>query len=261
MIELKNLTKIFGSITAVSNLNITIHDGEIFGFLGPNGVGKTTTIKMMVGLLYPTNGSIIYDGLDLADNPEMVKSRFAYLPDSPHVFEKLTGREFMRFVSDLYDLDHTYSEIRSGELLSALKLVDSADNLIESYSRGMKQKLLIAGALLHNPHYLIMDEPILGLDPASARLIKGVLRGLADKGCAVFMSTHMLEIAERICDRVGIIHEGNLIKVGTPEELRKEGEKKDSSLEDVFLAVTGSEDHEDLIRSLTGNQLNGANKI
>jgi len=237
LIESHQLSKKYGGKVAVNSVNFSVYGGEIFGFLGPNGAGKTTTIKMIVGLLQPTSGSIKVGGFDVQHQPLRAKAITGYVPDTPNLYSKLTGREILRFVSDLYELDRENAQRRIEELLKLFDLISVGDDLIDSYSHGMQQKIALATALMHDPQVLVLDEPTVGLDPKSARLIKDILRQLADRGAAIFLSTHILEIAERMCDRIGIINTGNLIAVGTMDELQKLG--GETSLEDIFLSLTG----------------------
>jgi len=250
MIETRGLTKNYGKLLAVNNLSFTVNSGEIYGFLGPNGAGKTTTIKMITGLLKPTRGTALIDGVDILKNPIQAKGHIGLIPDSPMVYPKLTGREFLYFVSDIFEVQKSSAKKKIEELFTLFSLQEKADVLIESYSHGMKQKIVIAAALIHNPSVLIFDEPTVGLDPASAKLVKDLLRALANKGKTIFMSTHILEIAERMCDRVGIIDKGKLIAEGTIQELREKAKDKSANLEDLFLELTGGEDTKDLIKFL-----------
>ncbi len=252
MIETINLTKNYGNLTAVKNLNLTVNAGEIYGFLGPNGAGKTTTIKMICGLLKPTKGRVKIDGVDISEDPIEAKSKIGLIPDTPNVYPKLTGREFLYFVSDIYDVPKEIAKKRAEEIFEMFDLKDKADELIETYSHGMKQKIVIGAALVHDPSVIILDEPTVGLDPKSAKLVKDLLRALADKGKTVFMSTHILEIAERMCDKVGIINEGTLIAEGTIDELRKKAKDETADLEKLFLELTGGEDTKDLVKFLEG---------
>ncbi len=238
MIEAVGLTRHFGDVVAVDELDLEVDRGEIFGFLGPNGAGKTTTIRMLVGLLRPTSGHIRIAGLDLAEEPLAARSLMAYLPDTPYLYEKLTGREFVHFVGGLYDVESESIARRLGELLPLFSLEDRVDDLIEGYSHGMRQKTLLASALVHNPQVLFLDEPTVGLDPRSARLMRDIFRQLADGGVTVFLSTHILEIAERMCDRIGIIDDGKLIALGTVAELHRLADRS-ATLEDIFLDLTG----------------------
>jgi ABC-2 type transport system ATP-binding protein len=238
LITTESITKKFGEKLAVDGVNLGIHGGEVFGFLGPNGAGKTTTIKMIVGLLQPTSGTAKVAGFDVQAEPLQAKAACGYVPDTPNLYAKLSGRELLRFVGDLYEIPRATVDERGAELLRLFDLSDAQDDLIDSYSHGMKQKTALAAALIHDPRVLVLDEPTVGLDPKSARLIKDMLRQLADRGSAVFLSTHILEIAERMCDRIGIINQGRLVAVGTMEELRALG-KGERSLEDIFLELTG----------------------
>jgi ABC-2 type transport system ATP-binding protein len=240
LIETSNLVKKFGEKLAVDDVSFQVHAGEIFGFLGPNGAGKTTTIKMIVGLLRPSAGQVKVAGYDAVAQPVQAKAACGYVPDEPNLYAKLTGRELLRFVGDLYGLDPAQASRRSEELLRLFGLSDAADDTTDSYSHGMQQKTSLAAALVHDPKVLILDEPTVGLDPKSARLIKDLLRQIADRGAAIMLSTHILEIAQNMCDRIGIINHGRLIAVGTMDELRhSEGGQGDSSLEDIFLSLTG----------------------
>jgi ABC-2 type transport system ATP-binding protein len=239
LIETQALVKRYGDKLAVNNISFEVQAGEVFGFLGPNGAGKTTTIKMIVGLLQPTSGTIRVAGYDVQSQPLLAKAASGYVPDTPNLYAKLTGRELLRFVGDLYSLDRLRLAQRTEELLRVLDLNEAADQTIDSYSHGMQQKASLAAALLHDPKVLVLDEPTVGLDPKSARLIKDILRQMAERGTAVFLSTHILEIAERMCDRIGIINKGELVAVGTMNELRSLGKAGETSLEDIFLGLTG----------------------
>jgi ABC-2 type transport system ATP-binding protein len=238
LIETRNLIKRYGEKIAVDDVSFNVFRGEVFGFLGPNGAGKTTTIKMIVGLLQPTSGLVKVDGYDVQLDPLHAKAASGYVPDTPNLYSKLSGRELLRFVGDLYEDPEKKIDERSEELFRLFDLSQAADDMIDSYSHGMKQKIAVAAALIHDPRVLVLDEPTVGLDPRSARLIKDMLRQMADRGAAIFLSTHILEIAERMCDRIGIIDKGRLIAIGTMEELRALG-KGQSSLEDIFLSLTG----------------------
>jgi ABC-2 type transport system ATP-binding protein len=252
MIETENLTKRYGNLTAVDNLNLRVEAGELFGFLGPNGAGKTTTIKLLVGLLRPSAGMARIGGYDVQRDSLKAKSLVGFVPDNPYLYEKLTAREFLRFMADLYGVDPDRAARRGEDLLHLLDLDDRGDELIQGYSHGMRQKTALAGALIHDPKVFFLDEPTVGLDPKSARLIKDILRQLCDRGMTVFMSTHILEIAERMCDRVGIINEGQLVACGTMEELRSgTGEAGGASLEDIFLRLTGGAEYEELSHYLS----------
>ena len=236
MIRLEQITKSYNGKTAVSGLDIEIPRGQVFAFLGPNGAGKTTTVKMIVGLLKPTSGSVSVCGLDVETQYEEIKKRISYVPDHPYVYDKLTGREFLYFVSKMYDLD------RSGERIERYAEIfeteDYLDNMIESYSHGMKQRIVISAALMRDPEVIVVDEPLVGLDPKSSRTVKDLLREKAKAGATVFMSTHMISVAEETADRIGIIHYGRLVADGTPDELSY---AKKGGLEDVFLDITKAE--------------------
>lgn len=249
MIEADHLTKLYGDVPAVDDLSLRIPPGQIFGFLGPNGAGKTTTIRMLVGLLRPTSGSIRIAGLDMATQALEARARLAYLPDTPYLYEKLTGREFIHFVAGLYRVPPEAATRRANELLPLFGLADRADDLIEGYSHGMRQKTVLVAALVHDPQVMFLDEPTVGLDPRSARLLRDVLRRLVDRGTTVFLSTHILEIAERLCNRVGIIHDGRLLIEGTVEELRQAAHQSDT-LEDIFLELTGGAAEAEIVEVL-----------
>lgn len=252
LIQTDNLTKRYGAVTAVNQLNLKVMAGEIYGFLGPNGSGKTTTIKMLAGLLEPTAGKAFICGHDMVTESTQAKALLAYVPDQPKLYGKLTAREFLALVADLYRLPREGSRPRAQQLLEMFGLEERADELLEGYSHGMRQKVVLAAALIHQPQVLLMDEPTVGLDPASARLLKDVLAELARQGATIFVSTHILEIAERLCHRVGILQSGQLITQGSPTELRDLA-GQEASLEDIFLKLTGSAEHRELIQSLEGN--------
>lgn len=242
LISTRNLLKRYGDKVAVNDVSFDVHGGEIFGFLGPNGAGKTTTIKMIVGLLQPTSGSVKVAGFDVQTQSIQAKAASGYVPDTPNLYAKLSGRELLRFVGDLYSLERGQVARRIDELLKTFELTAAADDTIDSYSHGMQQKASLAAALVHDPRVLVLDEPTVGLDPKSARLIKDILRQLAERGAAVMLSTHILEIAERMCDRIGIINKGQLVAIGTMDELRHLGQSGETSLEDIFLGLTGGAD-------------------
>jgi len=249
LIQTRQLVKRFGDKVAVDDVSLEVRGGEIFGFLGPNGAGKTTTIKMIVGLLQPTSGTVLVDGYDIQAQPLPAKAASGYVPDEPNLYAKLTARELLRFVGDLYGVDRQQAERRLTELLRLFDLTQAGDDPIDSYSHGMRQKTAMAAALVHDPRVLVLDEPTVGLDPKSARLMKDILRQTAERGRAVFLSTHILEIAERMCDRIGIINRGRLIATGTMNELRSLG-KGESSLEDIFLSLTGGAEYAELAEVL-----------
>jgi ABC-2 type transport system ATP-binding protein len=238
MIELRNLTKRFGNVVAVHELTLSVPQREIFGFIGPNGAGKTTTLRMMGGVLAPTEGSVIIDGLAMDKNPEDVKRRIGFIPDRPFLYEKLTGMEFLRFTGDLYGIEDGLLRKKSEELLKQFTLWDWANELIEAYSHGMKQRLIISAALLHDPTAIVVDEPMVGLDPAGIRMVKDLFRDLSRRGTTIFMSTHTLAVAEDVCHRIGIIHKGHLIATGTIEELMHQAQLQEGDLEKVFLILT-----------------------
>jgi ABC-2 type transport system ATP-binding protein len=238
MIETVDLTKRYGEVVAVDGLHLQVRRGELFGFLGPNAAGKTTTIRLLVGLIQPTSGHVRIGGLDLAQDTLAARARMAYLPDTPYLYDKLTAREFIHFVAGLYRVPPDRAERRVAELLPLFELADRADDLIEGFSHGMRQKTLLAAALVHDPDVLFLDEPSVGLDPRSARLLRDILRQLVDRGATVFLSTHILELAERLCDRIAIINHGQLIALGTVEELHRQAHVS-GSLEDIFLELTG----------------------
>ena len=245
------LNKNFGDLTAVNNIDLTVNKGEIFGFLGPNGAGKTTTIKLLTGLLKPTSGTVKILGNDIQKDPLKVKEIIGYVPDEPRIYEKLTGTEFLRFMGNIFSIEKEIIEKKIIELLKIFDLLDRGDELIQGYSHGMKQKIAIAGALIHSPKVLFFDEPTVGLDPKSARIIKDILKFRAKSGDCIFMSTHILEIAERMCDRIGIIQNGKLVVIGNMEKLRKLSKDGEGNLEEIFLELTGGDEDTDIIKSLT----------
>ncbi len=240
MIKLINLTKKYGSLTAVNGINLDIGRGEVFGFLGPNGAGKTTTIKMMSGLLQPTSGSALIGGFDVQKDPLKAKLITGFIPDRPFLYEKLTAWEFMDFVARLYEMENPVARI--SELLELFGLSDWKNELVENFSHGMKQRLVMASALLHNPKVLVVDEPMVGLDPRGARLVKNIFRDLTGQGVTVFMSTHTLEIVEQMCTRVAIINKGGIIAQGSVDELGRLARMPDSHLEPIFLRLTGGDE-------------------
>lgn len=249
LISTEKLVKRYGDKVAVNNVTFDVRGGEVFGFLGPNGAGKTTTIKMIVGLLRPTSGTVRVAGYDVQSQALQAKAASGYVPDTPNLYPKLSGRELLRFVGDLYEVDPQQVQRRSEEFLKLFELDQAGDDAIDSYSHGMQQKTALAAALIHDPRVLVLDEPTVGLDPRSARLIKDLLRQMAERGSAIFLSTHILEIAERMCDRIGIINKGELIAIGTMEELRAMG-KGEASLEDIFLGLTGGAEYAELAEVL-----------
>ncbi|MGB4338701.1 MAG: ABC transporter ATP-binding protein [Bacillota bacterium] len=259
MIQARGLTKRYGDMFAVDGLDLDVEAGEIFGFLGPNGAGKTTTINMLIGITAPTSGTVTLGGVNVHTDPEKAKAMVGYVPDQPNMYDKLTAWEFLMFVANLYGMDRKRAERRAWQLLEMFELTDRAREQTGGFSHGMKQKTVIAAALLHEPRILFMDEPTVGLDPRSARQVKDILRELAREGCTVFLTTHVLEIAERMCDRIGIIQKGKLLTVGTMEDLRRAASAKGapaavngSTLEDLFLELTGGADYAEVSRYLEG---------
>ncbi|MCL0060072.1 ABC transporter ATP-binding protein [Dehalococcoidia bacterium] len=240
ILRVENLSKSYGRFAAVKEVSFELRRGEVFGFLGPNGAGKTTTIKVCTGLLKPSAGRVIIGGFDIVKQPVAAKELLGYVPDNPFLYDKLTGREFVRFVSRLYNSNS--AEQRIQELFDSFEMSDKIDELIQGYSRGMRQKTALISALIHNPQVLFVDEPTANLDPRSARLAKDIFRALTKQGVSVFMSTHIMEIAERLCDRIGIIHHGELVALGTLSELNQQAALEGSTLEDVFLELTGDFD-------------------
>lgn len=262
MIKTVNLTKKFGSVIAVDNLNLDIPAGEIFGFLGPNGAGKTTTVKLLTGLLKPDKGKIFVNGYDMDENVLKVKETVGLLPEHPFLYPKLTGKEYLSFLAHLYNLNLSVNPVRDsfytlfpeGEqrfrtfsngvnerilnVLEIFNLTNFSDELIETYSLGMRQKLILAGLILREPKVFLLDEPLVGLDPHTAKLVKEILLKFAQQGKTVFLCTHLLEIAEKLCHRLGIIQQGKLIALGTIDEL-KEQAQVDGNLEDIFFRLTG----------------------
>ena len=243
MIGLYDLVKQYGKFTAVDGVSLEVAPGEIHGFLGPNGAGKTTTLRMIAGLLKPTSGRILVNGHDLAADPERAKASLGFIPDRPFIYEKLTAGEFLRFHGGLYGLDGPDIGGRVREMLELFELGRWERELVESFSHGMKQRLVMCAAFLHRPHAVVVDEPMVGLDPRGARLIKDVFRRMSERGVAILMSTHTLEVAQEMCDRITIILKGRIIARGTVDELRRMGDAKDGENADqlttVFLKLTG----------------------
>ena len=237
MINIDNLTKQYGHLTAVDSLNLNIPKGELFTFLGPNGAGKTTTIKVLTGLLKATSGEVTINGLDIQKDYVDAKKLIGYIPDHPYVYEKLTGREFIHFIADLYEIDPEERDAKMFHYLEAFEIADSVDVLTENYSHGMRQKLVFTAAFIHNPQVLIIDEPMVGLDPQSSRTLKNILKEQTAKGVTVFLSTHTLSVAEEVADKIGIIQHGKLIFHGTLEELRSRTTTQ-GNLEELFLELT-----------------------
>jgi ABC-2 type transport system ATP-binding protein len=238
MIEITSLTKRYGNFVAVDSLELQVGAGEIFGFLGPNGAGKTTTIRMLMGILKPSSGRVLLGGHDVEKEPEKAKALAGFIPDRPFIYEKLTGNEFLQFTGKLHGIESTILGRRAGELLERLELTRWQDERIEGYSHGMKQRLVVCAALLHEPRILIVDEPMVGMDPRGARTLKDLLRALAENGTTVFLSTHSISVAEEICHRIGIIQRGRLITCDSTAEILGRSENKDGNLESVFLELT-----------------------
>ena len=236
MVEIKNLSKSYGDKKVVDNLSLTINDGEIYGFIGHNGAGKTTTIKCVIGILAFEEGSILIDGLSIKDKPLECKKKIAYIPDNPDLYNYMSGIEYLNFIGDVFKVSQLEREKAIDKYATVFEIKDSLANPISSYSHGMRQKLAIIAAWLHNPDLIIMDEPFVGLDPKASHDLKMMMREFCDNGGSIFFSTHVLEVAEKLCDKVAIIKEGKLIKSGTMDEV-----KGDSSLESVFLEL---EDHD-----------------
>ena len=237
MIELIDVEKRYGDKIAVHRLNLNIARGELFAFLGPNGAGKTTTIKMMCGLLFPSKGTVRVGGFDVSTHGDQARQLLSYVPDQPYLYEKLTGREFLQFISDLYGLPKDVSKDRIERMITTFSLEAFVDQLTERYSHGMRQRTVFAAALVHEPQVLIVDEPTVGLDPKSIRMLKNLLRQEANRGVTIFLSTHSLDIAQELADRIGIVDHGKLIGLGTLDTLRKQA-SSDGSLEEVFLKIT-----------------------
>ncbi|MFI5209548.1 MAG: ABC transporter ATP-binding protein [Gemmatimonadales bacterium] len=239
------LTKRYGSFTAVDNITLDIPSGMLYGLLGPNGAGKTTTMRMIAGILQPTAGTITIGGDDVTRAPMAAKARLGFIPDRPYVYDKLTGAEFLRFVAALYGQEGPAVEARMDELLELFELTDWKHELVESYSHGMRQKLIISSAIVHRPQYIVVDEPMVGLDPKGARFLKELFRAFVHNGGTVLMSTHTLETAEELCDRIAIIRNGIIAVEGTMADLRRQTASGDATLEELFLKLTGGlTDHE-----------------
>ncbi len=241
MIRFENVEKTYasGKVKAVDNLNLEIEGGKVFGFIGPNGAGKTTTIKLLTGILQPDRGSVWLEGLSMAKKPLEAKRTFGYVPDSFEIYDRLTGMDYLRFIADVYGVAEAERKRHIEKYLALFELESAAYQQIRSYSHGMRQKLSITGALIHQPSIWVLDEPMTGLDPRSMHILKEEMQAHCKNGRTVFFSTHVLDVAERLCDEIGIINQGRLIAKGTLEELR--GAEKDSSLEALFLELTEKE--------------------
>jgi ABC-2 type transport system ATP-binding protein len=239
MIEIERLTKQYGDFTAVDGIDLVVPRGELFGFLGPNGAGKTTTLRMIAGILRPTSGTIRVAGVDIAKDPIRAKAKSGFIPDRPFIYEKLTGAEFLRFVAGLYDQHGEEVEHRGRELLALFDLEEWRDELVESYSHGMRQKLIISSAFVHRPEVIVVDEPMVGLDPKAARILKDLFREYTRRGHTIIFSTHTLEVAEALCDRLAIIVQGRIRAHGTMAELRRDLREGERGLEEIFLRLTG----------------------
>jgi ABC-2 type transport system ATP-binding protein len=249
-VELRGVTKRYNEILAVNNINLNINSGEIFALLGPNGSGKSTTLKMLLGLVPPTAGSLTVLGLDVQNDPIAVKRQVGYVPESPDVYEFLTGIEYLDFIADIYSVPPTEKQQRINEYLKALQLEGREGDMINSYSDGMKKKISLISAFLHKPRLLILDEPLNALDPRSARIVKNFLQELKTQGVTTILSTHVLEIAEAVCDRIGIMYQGSILALGNMNQLREEASLPGSGLEDIFLKLTGTGDLKAVVEEL-----------
>ena len=250
MIAVHDLVKRYGRFTAVDGITLDVKPGEIHGFLGPNGAGKTTTLRMIAGLLKPTAGRVVVNGHDMAAEPEAAKASLGFIPDRPFIYEKLTAGEFLRFHGGLYGLNGSGVGARVREMLELFELGRWEDELVESFSHGMKQRLVMSAAFLHRPQAVAVDEPMVGLDPKSARLLKNIFRHFVDRGGTVLMSTHTLEVAEVMCDQIGIVYGGQIAAAGTMAEIRTQTSSGTASLEDVFLKLTGGLSERELTAAL-----------
>jgi ABC-2 type transport system ATP-binding protein len=250
MIRLTDLTKRYGGFTAVDAINLEVPRGELFGFLGPNGAGKTTTLRMIAGILRPTAGKVEIAGVDIVKDPTTAKTKLGFIPDRPFIYEKLTGSEFLRFVAGLYGQSGPRIEHRARELLALFDLEAWRDELVESYSHGMRQKLIISSAFVHRPDVIVVDEPMVGLDPKAARILKDLFREYTRRGHTIMMSTHTLEVAEAMCDRIAIIQGGRIRACGTMAELRHSAEEGAKGLEHIFLRLTGESAARELVQVL-----------
>ncbi|MGI8498764.1 MAG: ABC transporter ATP-binding protein [Gemmatimonadaceae bacterium] len=253
MIQLRSLTKRYGSFTAVNSIDLDVPRGQLFGFLGPNGAGKTTTLRIIAGILRATSGSVLIGGVDIATHPMDAKSKLGFIPDRPFIYEKLTGGEFLSFVAGLYGQSGAVVNRRAEELLALFDLTEWRDELVESYSHGMRQKLIISSAFLHRPEVIVVDEPMVGLDPKSTRILKDLFREYVKRGNTIMMSTHTLEVAETLCDRIAIINGGHIRACGTMDELQSGGGTATADaigLEELFLRLTEERPARDLVNVL-----------
>jgi ABC-2 type transport system ATP-binding protein len=250
VLAIEHITKKFGDFKAVDDISITVSRGEIFGFIGPNGAGKTTTIKMIAGLLKPDAGQISINNRNLAEEPGICKQDTGYIPDRPYLFEKLTGYEFLQFIASLYNLDPEIFSKNTAHYLKLFDLLDWQHHLIESYSHGMRQKLIISSVFMLDPPLIVVDEPMVGLDPKSARIVKELFKNHAARGASIFLSTHSLEIAQELCDRIGIILNGSLRAIGNLDDLQLEAKTEHTDLEDIFLQLTGAYELQEIIAAL-----------
>ncbi|HEY6109789.1 MAG TPA: ABC transporter ATP-binding protein [Gemmatimonadales bacterium] len=250
MIRLEGLTKHYGSFVALDHIALHVPRGVLYGCLGPNGAGKTTMLRMIAGILRPTDGRVLIGGDDVQVNPLAAKMRLGFIPDRPFVYDKLTGAEFLRFVAGLYGQQGETVERRVAELLEVFELSSWKDELIEAYSHGMRQKLIISSALIHRPECIVVDEPMVGLDPKGARLLKDIFRQFVERGGTVLMSTHTLEVAEAMCDQIGILQHGKIVAHGTMAEIRLQHAAGDASLEELFLKLTGGHAVRELVEVL-----------
>lgn len=238
MIEITNLSRRYGERTAVDDVTLSVRAGEVLAFLGPNGAGKTTTIKTIVGLLLPHAGTVTVGGIDVVEHPREASRKIGYVPDQPYLYEKLSGREFLQFTAEMYGLEGADAERKIQHSIDVFELAEFVDRLAEGYSHGMKQRVIFASAIVHQPSALVVDEPMVGLDPRSMRIVKSLLQSQARAGAAVFLSTHTLSVAEEIADRIGIIFQGQLQFLGTMADLRRQVDQADSNLEGLFLSLT-----------------------
>jgi len=249
-VKLSGVSKRYGDVTAVDYLDLEVRKGEVFGLLGPNGSGKSTTLKMILGLVKPDSGSVNVLGINVEDDSVAVKRKIGYVPEAPRIYEFLTSLEFLDFTGDVYGMAPEEKKKRIEEFVRALDLEGREGDIISSYSEGMKQKVVIISALMHKPELLLLDEPLSGLDPKSARIVKDLLRELASQGVTTIMSTHILEIAQAMCDRIAIMYGGRLLALGTMEELRRKAKMPESGLEDIFLKLTGTSDVKPIVEAL-----------